>query len=329
MPARAGRAGRGTSGRAASRRSPRPGTRRRRAAAGPTRSRWRRSRPQHRCRPRSDRSCRSRARRGRAPAGTPAAVGVESGSGSGADVDRAVDPGHRRDAGGPPIVLGVGAGHARPAADDRQRERPEGDQRRPRSRTCRARVRTRTPWRTRHHRRRAPGTCRGAASRSRARPHDGASCTTGTATHRPTTAAGTSLRRVGSRRSRLTTAARRAPTSRSTADRLTRMPGRIGADPLRSPPMPRRSRPTARLCTAVALTVAIASTGCMTGERPTLGTSPTQAGTESGDPNVDAVLVAARPVGSSAFTAGVHGHAALRRHRDAVVASQDGAAAAR
>ena len=43
--------------------------------------------------------------------------------------------------------------------------------------------------------------------------------------------------------------------------------------------------------------------GCMTGERPTLGTTPTASGTETGDPNVDAVLTLLDGVANAVFTA--------------------------
>ena len=43
--------------------------------------------------------------------------------------------------------------------------------------------------------------------------------------------------------------------------------------------------------------------GCMTGERPTLGTTPTASGTETGDPNVDTVLTLLDGVANAVFTA--------------------------
>lgn len=43
--------------------------------------------------------------------------------------------------------------------------------------------------------------------------------------------------------------------------------------------------------------------GCMTGERPSLGTAPTSKGTMTGDPNIDAVLTLFDQVGTATFTA--------------------------
>ena len=75
-------------------------------------------------------------------------------------------------------------------------------------------------------------------------------------------------------------------------------------DPMRRPGALHASGRSARTGSLLAALAAVTVlTGCMTGERPSLGTAPTAAGTETGDANVDTVLALLDSVSTAVFTA--------------------------
>ena len=93
----------------------------------------------------------------------------------------------------------------------------------------------------------------------------------------------------------------------------------------RSGPPVHAERPGPRsllACAGIVLSVALA--GCMTGQRPTLGTAPTVVGLETGDANVDVVLTLLDGVSNAVFTAQYDATLRFGGTVTAVTVTQDG-----
>ncbi len=86
-----------------------------------------------------------------------------------------------------------------------------------------------------------------------------------------------------------------------------------------------RSTSSGRLTRVLVLAAAVTLlAGCVTGERPTLGTAPTSKGTMTGDAAIDAVLTLFDTVGTATFTAEYTGVLLFGGTSTTATVSQDG-----
>ncbi|MBI5089775.1 MAG: hypothetical protein HZB15_13210 [Actinobacteria bacterium] len=93
--------------------------------------------------------------------------------------------------------------------------------------------------------------------------------------------------------------------------------------PRRQPDAP-RPIPRTRAAVVAICVAAVSVTGCSLGERPTLDTSPTAAGSMTGDPAIDAVLSMFDDVRGAVFTATYTATLAYGSKTSDVVVTQDG-----